>query len=337
MLSLVFFFLANINFNWLNQAAYRLEAQNSNINRLLNPIVQRVVEPQALIQPANAVHLALVEIPTGNVQVLRQPPLIVALRDDGHVPLRGPTQQHLRGRLPVPAGNLLDGGVVHEQRRVLGALHVEFEEGLRTEGRVGRDGYAVALCESDETFLGQVGVVFDLEGCGGHLGVAQEVHDELAVEVADADGFGQAFAHEAFHGRPCLLDGGVPGDHVLAVIGEAGWVSLGGVDVFEGDGEVDNVEVKVVDAPILKLLFADGLDAVMVVERVPELGDEEEVGTLDYAFFDGASDALAAFLFVSVVWKEISLASARRFALRRDFGSIPHAPSKRRYPDLMAL
>lgn len=30
--------------------------------------------------------------------------------------------------------NLLDRRIVHEQRRVLGALHVEFEKGLRTEG-----------------------------------------------------------------------------------------------------------------------------------------------------------------------------------------------------------
>ena len=149
-------------------------------------------------------------------------------------------------------------------------------------------------------------MVFDLESRRGGLGIAEEIHDELAVEVADADGFGQTLANKAFHSRPGLLDGSITGDNILAIIGEARWVSLRGVDVFEGDGEVDNVEVKVVDAPILKLLFADGLDTVMVVERVPELRDKEEVGALDYAFFDGAGDALAGFLFVSVVCKAIS-------------------------------
>ena len=39
----------------------------------------------------------------------------------------------------------------------------------------------------------------------------------------------------------------------------------------------------------------------MVVKRVPELGDQEEVGAFDYAFFDGAGDALAGFLFIAVV------------------------------------
>ena len=144
-------------------------------------------------------------------------------------------------------------------------------------------------------------MVFDLEGGGGNLGVAEEVHEELAVEVADADRFGQALGHELLHRGPGLLGRGVAGDHVFAVVGEARWVALRGVDVFEGDWEVDDVEVEVVDAPVLELLFADWLDAVVVVVSVPEFGDEEEVGAFDYAFFDGAGDALAGFLFVAVV------------------------------------
>lgn len=39
----------------------------------------------------------------------------------------------------------------------------------------------------------------------------------------------------------------------------------------------------------------------MVVERIPKFGHEKEVGAFDYAFFDGAGDALAGFLFVAVV------------------------------------
>ena len=87
-------------------------------------------------------------------------------------------------------GDVLDGRVVHEQGRVFGALHVEFEEGLGAKGGIGCDGDALALGEVDETLLGEVGVVFDLEGGGGGFGVAEEVHEELPVEVADADGFG---------------------------------------------------------------------------------------------------------------------------------------------------
>ena len=44
---------------------------------------------------------------------------------------------------------------------------------------------------------------------------------------------------------------------------------------------MDNVEVEVVDVPVCKLFLAYGRDAFRVVEGVPELGDEEEVGAFD--------------------------------------------------------
>ena len=159
----------------------------------------------------------------------------------------------------------------------------------------------------NETFLGQVGMMFDLEGCGSDLGIAEEIHDELAIEIADADGFGQTLAHKILHGRPGLLNGSVTGDDVLAIVSEARWVSLRGVDIFEGDGEMDDVKVEVVDTPVLELLFADGLHTVVVVERIPEFRDEEEVGAFDYAFLDSAGDALTGFLFVAVVWKGVRM------------------------------
>lgn len=63
-----------------------------------------------------------------------------------------------------------------------------------------------------------------------------------------------------------------------------------------------DVEVEVIEAPVFELFFADGFDAGAVVERVPEFGDEEEVGAFDEAVFDGTGDALAGFDFVAVVW-----------------------------------
>lgn len=63
-----------------------------------------------------------------------------------------------------------------------------------------------------------------------------------------------------------------------------------------------DVEVEVVDAPVLELFLADGLDDGVGVVGVPEFGDEEEVGAFYDAFFDGAGDALAGFDLVAVVW-----------------------------------
>ena len=175
--------------------------------------------------------------------------------------------------------------------------------------------------------------MFDLEGGRGNLGVAKEIHEELAVEIADADGFGHFFVDKLLHGRPGLLDGGIAGDDVLAIICEAGRIALRGVHVFEGNGKVDNVEVEVINAPVLELFFADWLDAIVVVEGVPEFGDEEEVRALDYAFFDGAGNTLAGFLFVAIVWRKIRmrmLLDCRRPYGEDNTGDLPHAPSKRR-------
>lgn len=63
-----------------------------------------------------------------------------------------------------------------------------------------------------------------------------------------------------------------------------------------------DVEVEVIDTPVLELLFADGEHVGRVVEGVPEFGDEEEIGALDEAVFDGAGDAEAGFGFITVVW-----------------------------------
>lgn len=143
--------------------------------------------------------------------------------------------------------------------------------------------------------------MFDLECRGRDLGVAEEIHDELAVEVADADGFGHTLAHKLFHGRPRLLDGSVARDDIFAIVGEAGRVALRGVDVFEGNWEVNDVKVEVVDTPIFQLFFTNRFDSVVVVEGVPKFGDKEEVGAFDYAFFNSSGDALTGFLFIAIV------------------------------------
>jgi len=67
---------------------------------------------------------------------------------------------------------------------------------------------------------------------------------------------------------------------------------------------VHNVKIEVVDTPVSELLAADRLDAVTVVEAVPELRGNEELLALYEAFFYGACNALSGFDFVAVVcWR----------------------------------
>lgn len=81
----------------------------------------------------------------------------------------------------------------------------------------------------------------------------------------------------------------------------AGRVADLGVNPGEGNGEVDDIEVEVVDTKVGKLLAGDRLNLVAVVEGVPELRDEEELLTLDETVLDGAGDTLANLDLVAVV------------------------------------
>ena len=90
-------------------------------------------------------------------------------------------------------------------------------------------------------------------------------------------------------------------DLALAVDEPARWVALLGVDILEGDGEVDNVKVEVVNTPVGQLLAADGLDLLTLVESLPELADDKEIFALYEAFLDSASYTLTALNFVAVV------------------------------------
>lgn len=196
--------------------------------------------------------------------------------------------------------------VVLEQRLCVGCdLHVALNEAGGAEGRVRCDGDAALLGELDEVLLREVRVVFDLEDGGRDLGVGEEVEEERPRVVADADALGQTLLLELLDRLPRALQAGLAVlDLGAGIVDEpAGRVAHRGVDVFYGHGEVDEVQVEVVNAPVGELLAGYGLDLLGVVERVPELGGDEEVFALDEALLDGARDALAALDFVAIVWR----------------------------------
>lgn len=70
----------------------------------------------------------------------------------------------------------------------MGALHIELQETLRAKRAVRGDGNVVFLAHFDELWLNEVRVVLDLVDGGLDFGVAEDVVEELGVEVGDADG-----------------------------------------------------------------------------------------------------------------------------------------------------
>ena len=266
--------------------------------------VRGLVEPELLVKRGNGRNLLLSEIEGGAVEVESHDRGAGRLGNDSEAALRGPAEENLGGLLAVLLGEGSDGGVLHERREADGLLHAEDVEAGRAERRVGRHGDALVLGEPDKVLLDEVGVVLDLESGRGDLGIAEEIIKELSLEVGDTDVLGETLGDEALHGAPRLLDRSVGADDLrLAVDVPAGRVADAGVNVLESDGEVHNVEVEVVDAPVGELLLGDGLHTLGIVERVPQLGDEEELLTLHEAILDGTGDTLAALNLVAVVCK----------------------------------
>ena len=74
--------------------------------------VQRVVEPQVLVECKDILDLLVGEVEPSDVEVLCKTALVVALRDDSDVALCGPSQQHLGGGLAMLLSNRCDGGML---------------------------------------------------------------------------------------------------------------------------------------------------------------------------------------------------------------------------------
>jgi hypothetical protein len=263
--------------------------------------VHGIVKAKANVQRINGVNVSLLQTPPSNVQVLAQSRRVVALGDNRNAALRGPSQQHLRRRLAVLRRRRRDHAVLQQRRRGLRRVHVQLKETQRPKGRVCSHRNALALHILHQPLLLQIRMVLDLQRRRADARMPQQVDDQLDAEVADAYAARQLLVNQRLHGLPRLLDGGVAELDVAGGVGPAGRVALGRVDVFQRDGEVDEEQVEVVESQIGQLLARRELDLVAVVERVPQLGDHEQLLTRDEPVFDGARKALADFLFVAVV------------------------------------
>lgn len=191
--------------------------------------------------------------------------------------------------------------MVEQLGSLVSILQVQLDETQRTERGVRGHGNTLLLGIGDQSLLGEVRVVLDLEGGRTDTSVAQQIHQQLSAEVADTNAAGQLLVDQRFHGGPGLLNGGVA-ELQLVVLGQPpGRVPDGRIDILERNGEVDNEQVEVVKAPVGQLLAADGLDAVTVVEAVPELGHNEELFTLHNSFLNGTGNTLASLDLVAVI------------------------------------
>ncbi len=119
-------------------------------------------------------------------------------------------------------------------------VHVQLRPTGRAKRAVRRDSNLMVLAQLDQRLLRQIRVNLHLVHLGVILGIAQNIIQQRAIDVRDADVLGRTRVDELLHGAPGLLEGDVA--HGVAFLVEAepaGWELCGDGDVFEGAGEVD--------------------------------------------------------------------------------------------------
>ena len=82
--------------------------------------------------------------------------------------------------------NLFHYRILKQMGRLDRMLKIHFHIALRSKTAVRSNSDTFLIDEVDKWLLDKVRMVFDLEGCGPDLGIAEKVEDGCTIEVAQA-------------------------------------------------------------------------------------------------------------------------------------------------------
>lgn len=145
--------------------------------------------------------------------------------------------------------------------------------------RVFGDVNVLLLAVLDQLWLEEARVALDLVGSRHNARAVNQGLEVLLGVVGDTDRAGLLLG-ELCHGLPCVHNGDVV-QHldVLAFQGEEVVVDIR--SLVKGDGEVDQVQVKVVEAELSQAVVESCWYVLRAVLRVPELGGDENILALE--------------------------------------------------------
>ena len=266
-----------------------------------------VVVSHAAAETIEGSHLFLSQGKIEDGQVLGKALYLLGLGNRGGASLHGPAQKDLCGGLTVGGGDIFDHLLFDDGWHF--TCEIKLNIGKRSEVAERHDCDSLLLAHSEEIGLWQVWVHLDLEHGRLDCGVVEHLPEHHSVDVADTDVLGESLALESLHSLVSLLVSacGVENNLWFAAIQgwvEAeplGWILLLDGDELEGDGEMNQVQVKVVKTKISQSLLASHLDVLRAMESVPELGNDEEVRPGNNALVNGLADTLSHLDLVTVV------------------------------------
>jgi len=213
--------------------------------------------------------------------------------------------------------------------------HAEGEIGVCSEGREGGDGDVLFLTETEEVFLAQVGVHFDLEDGWLDAGISKNFAKHGGSNIGNSYPFGEAGVDEFFHGTPRVGVGNGYRLHGFASGGPAGRIHFVEGNEFERDGEVDEEEVELFKPQIVEGFFASGANMLGLVISVPEFAGDPKFVTGAQSGFDGGGDSFPDEGFIAVVGGAVEVTVSDLNCLMDDFWSeffrdFPSAETGRR-------
>jgi len=268
-----------------------------------------VVKAFVLIEGGEGVEFGSGEGEIEEVEILAKMVRRLGFGDGNGAALHGPAEGDLSGGFSVGRGNFFDDGIGEE---ALGfGRHAQGEVGVGPEGGKGGDGDVFFRAIAEEVFLAKIRVHFDLKNGRLDARVGKDLAEHGGAEIGDSDSFGEAGIDEFFHGAPGVGVGNLNGAHGIGSGGPTGRIHRVEGDEFEGDGEVDEVEVELREAEVGEGPFAGGADVLGFVVGVPELACDPEVVAGAKSGLKGAGDAFADKFFIAVVGSAVEMAVAR--------------------------
>ncbi len=206
------------------------------------------------------------------------------------------------------------------------ARHIQLEIALCAERGEGGDVDPIPLGAADQLFLCEIRVALDLEHRRSDPRIAHQIMNQAGRVVAHADPLHEASIDQRFHRRPCLMQ-----RHACFVHARLGSVrveqpfrriSLLYRHEFQRDGEVDQIEIELLQLQVFERLAARQFDMFGRVERVPEFRGDPQLLARHQPFADRARQPFAGLHFVGVVGGAVEMAIARAHSLNDTISGV---------------
>ncbi len=156
--------------------------------------------------------------------------------------------------------------------------------------------------------------------------IAHQVMHQTGRVVAHADPLHEAFIDQRFHRCPCLMQRHGCFMHTrlgsLRIMHPFGRIAFLDRHELQRDGEVDQIEIELLQLQVFERFAACHLDMFGRVKGVPEFRSDPQVITRHQPFADRKRQPFAGLRFIGVIGGAVEMAIARAHGLDDAVGGV---------------